>query len=242
MDFKKESQRIGSSWPILLIIVLQLAALGLIIHYEREALRRDLIVSERTGVMVDTLLPGIHNDVSAVSEKASEIKEDLGTLRQEVSQVDRHVGEVGQDVTRVGTRLEGLDKNVNEYVRDRSGLIWGHSLNPYLLIALVSVVVVSIPVWRWVFTRRRQEDEPVPEESPDLGPLQIFSLRLDRLHVLLEEIRSAERSAERPGPELQKLLEQTESLIERTRAELAVLSGATAPCLEQSVKNPEELH
>jgi hypothetical protein len=224
-------------------IVLQGIAVFLLVFFERESIRRDQVIEDRTATMIDELFPALNRCVSEVSEKASTINGNVIDLKGQVARMDERVGDVGRSVASVGTQVEDVDRSVKGFFGDRSGLIWGHSLNPYVLIGLLISVVVSMPLWGWLLIRRTRTEQPLMPEAPfEEGTLQSCSKRLDDLHDLLEKIHTAEQPSAKPGPELRKLVEQTERVIQETRAALAILSQSAALYPEQNDRNPEDLH
>ena len=92
---------------------------------------------------------------------------------------------------------------------------------------MLVAIAASIPLCGWIFGKIRQERELRQELYAELGQLDGFSLRLDRLHGLPRKIRVAEDPSDKPSPELRKLVEETERLIAETRAELALMSSGT---------------
>ncbi len=233
----------ASFWLPITMIVLQVVAVVLLVFFERESLRRDQIIEDRTSTIIEDLFPALNRGVSEISDKASTISDNVIGLKGQVERVDERVGDVGREVTGVSAQVEDVDRNVKGFFSDKSGLIWGHSLNPYVLLGLLISLIVSMPLWCWILLRRRMSQqsfvlEPLQEE----GTLQSCSRRLDDLRNLLEKIHTAEQPAERPGPELRKLVEQTERVIQETRAALAILSQSTTLYPEETDRNPEDLH
>lgn len=226
---------------LILVMVLQAVAIGLAIRYAGEGFRRDQIVLARTGAMMDEVFPGLKQDLSGVSQKASEIQSDLSGLRTQVSHVDSRVGNLGRGVEEVDRKIAVLDKNVAGFVGDKSGLIWGHSLNPYLLAALLSALLIAIPLsLRYVVKRNRSKSSPL---QPELAlEDDSFSGRLDRLSHLVEKIRFEEGNSQSTGPELRRLMDETERLIREARTDLAQISAATKVPAEEIEKNRERLH
>ncbi len=231
-----------SYWLLIGLVVLQSAVFGLVVYAERESSRRDQIIEQRTGAMVDELFPEILHDLSTVSQKASEIRHDVKDLKVRVAAVDDHLSDVGRNVNQVSNQVQGVSQSVTGFFEDKKGLIWGHSLNPYVLIGMLAVIAGSIPVCGWLFGRIRRERELRKELAADLGPLDGFSLRLDRLHGLIERIRIADEPSDTPGPELRRLVEETERLIAETRAELALISRSAVVDPDVVERNPENLH
>lgn len=226
---------------LILVMVLQAVAIGLAIRYAGEGLERDRTLLGRTGAMMDEVFPGLKEDLSGVSQKATEIQSGLSGLRTQVSQVDDRIGKVGRGVEEMDRKVAVLDENLNGFVGDKSGLIWGHALNPYLLVALLLALLAAIPLsFRYIVKRRRLQAsfmEAVPDIEKDA-----FTGRLDRLSHLVERIRVEENKSQAPGPELRRLMDETERLIRDARTELAQFSAVTKMLPEETEKNRERLH
>ncbi|HMK35495.1 MAG TPA: hypothetical protein VK463_10535 [Desulfomonilaceae bacterium] len=205
---------------LIFIGVLQAVAVGLILRYGGDILERNRSIEEHTSTMVKEVFPTMRSDLVDVSQKTSDIKTEVAGLRNQMAVVDEHLNEVHQGVRGVGSSMEGLNRNVQEFVQDRTGLIWGHSLNPYVLTGLLAIIVVSVPLCTWRFYRNRPESPAASEISDaNLG----FSDKLDRLSEIMETIRSGDTSCS-AGPELRHLMEKTERLIDEARMELTMLS------------------
>jgi len=233
----------GPHWLLISMIALQGIAVVLLVFFARESIRRDQVIEGRTATMIDELFPALSRGVSEVSDKASTINGNVIDLKGQVARVDERVGDVGRGVASVSTQVEEVDRSVKGFFGDQAGLVWGHSLNPYVLLGLLISVIVSMPLWAWAFLRWRRTQQPFVQETPfEEGTLQSCSRRLDDLHDLLKQIHTAEQPPARPGPELRKLVEQTERVIQETRAALAILSQSTAQYPEQIDRNPEDLH
>lgn len=241
-----ETEHVGyikkSYWLMIGLVALQAVAFGYVMYADRENTRRSQVIDQRTAAMVDEIFPEMFQDLATVSQKASEIRRDVKDLKVQVSNVDEHLSDVGRNVNTVSNQVEGINQSVTGFFQDRGGLIWGHSLNPYVLIGMLAVIAASIPVCGWLFTRIKQEREFHKELTAELGPLDGFSWRLDRLQGLLEEIRVAEEPSDTPSPELRKLVEETERLIAETRAELALITGSPITDPDPFDRNPENLH
>ena len=204
---------------IFVLIVLQAAAIGLVLRFTANSIERDKILLDRTGAMMEQFFPDLKQDIGDVSRKATQIRKDISGLRSQVSQVDEHVGQVKDGVSQVGNRVEKIDASLTKFVEDTSGLIWGHSVNPYVLIVLLSVIMAAIPTSTWLFARRSYA-EPSREARPPRFSAESFSTRLDRLHALVERIRGERTDHYRPSPELEKLMIETERLIREARSDL----------------------
>jgi hypothetical protein len=241
-----ETEHVGylkkSYWLMIGVLALQSAVFGFVVYADRASARRDQVIEERTAAMVDEIFPEIFQDLASVSRKATEIRQGVKDLKVQVAAVDDHLSDVGRDVNKVSNQVEGVNQSVTGFFQDTKGLIWGHSINPYVLIAMLAVIAASIPACGWLFGRIRHERELRKELVAELGPLDGFSLRLERLHGLLEKIRVAEHPSDASRPELRKLVEDTERLIAETRAELALMSQNPVVDPEPVDRNPENLH
>jgi hypothetical protein len=222
---------------LVVVIVLQAVALGLLVRYGGDILDRNRLIEERTLTMMTEIFPTLTNDLGDVSQKASEIRDGVVGLRSQVAKIDQRVDQVSQGVNAVGAQVAAIDRNVQGFVQDKNGLVWGHSLNPYVLIALLVIAAVSVPLWGWYYLRERHES-PAIKESYHVG--RGFSEKLDRLSLIVEKIRDEEgRNSE--NLELQKLMDKTERLIDEARMELVFLSGKEK-CGPREPGGPDILH
>lgn len=226
---------------LILLVVLQAVAIGLAIRFAADRIERDEKLLDRTGTMMEEVFPGIRNEISEVSKKATEIKGGISDLKTQVSTVDRHVGQVGRDVRQVGSRVEGMNKSLSGFVQDRSGLIWGHSLNPYILVGLLVVLAAAVPLCAWFFGRKREPEVP-EHDALRTAPVQSFSTRLDRLSDLVEKIGHDNGKSPKPNPELEKLMVETERLINEARSELGDLAPIEKLNGEGRGGRPDKLH
>lgn len=174
------------------IIVLQLIMISVIVRYASESERRDTTLLERTGIMVDEMLPGIRQDLSGVSEKVSDIKGDVTLLRRQVDQVDQQVGRVSKGVTGVSQALDAMSRSMLSFFYDTSGLIWGHSLNPYVTMALLVAILLSVSGFGVLFARRRKAQVAAVAHAAVPGAL--FSKKLDDLSKLMQQIREKSKN------------------------------------------------
>jgi hypothetical protein len=219
------------------VIVLQAVALVLMVSYGANILDKNRTIEKRTHTMMTEIFPSLANDLGDVSQKASEIKKDVVGLRHQVSTIDGHVNEANQGVAAVGRQVAGLDRNVRGFVENKSGLIWGHSLNPYVLIALLAIIAAGVPLCSWYFFKNRQQIS-IAVEDHHLS--RGFAEKLDKLTHMVEKIRfGSGRFSE--NLELQELMDKTERLIDEARMELIFLSGKEKPFPQES-DGPDILH
>ncbi len=226
---------------MILLVVLQAVAIGLVIRFAEDRIERDRTLLERTGAMMEDVFPGIQKDLSEVSKRTTEIQTGLSGLRSQVSDVDQHVGRVGQEVVHVGRRVEGLNENLTGFVEDRSGMIWGHSLNPYLLIGLLVAMVVSVPLCVRFFGRRSESPAREQDAVSD-SPMESFSIRLNKLSDLVHKIGSDNEKSGEPNPELERLMMETERLIRQARSELGNFVPQTTTDTSGNEIRPDKLH
>jgi uncharacterized protein YoxC len=214
---------------LILLVVLQGAAIALVLGLVWDRNDRDRTLIERTGVMIDTIFPGLQTDLSELSKKAVNLKADVSELRNQVTRVDEHVGQVDRDVSQVSRQAHDINTSLTGFVEDKSGLIWGHSLTPYLLLGLATLVAASVPIWGWFFSIKRRSQQPSRSEVHADSTMESFVARLDRLALLVERIREVERESLKPSPELQQLMLEAERLIREARNELGQLSTNIKP-------------
>lgn len=211
---------------LVLMAVLQAVAVGLIIRFGRDILTQEKTVLDLTSTMTTETLPGIRNDLGEVNQKADDIRGDVYGLRNQVSKVDQRLGDVHQGVEGVGNQVEGLRRNVTGFVQDKSGLIWGHSLNPYILTGLLFYIAAGVSLWVWFAHKNRRA--PLNNAVYTHDARDAFSERLDQLTVLVEQIRT--QDCRYPtSPKLQQLMHDTERLIDDARSDLALLSDRCKP-------------
>jgi len=141
-------------------------------------------------------------------------------------------------------RVEGLHENLMGFTGDRSGMIWGQSLNPYLLLALLAVIVVSIPLWGFVpgWIRRSGEQSPYADSNISKERLKNIVLRLDRLSQLVDNARAENGGSEAPTPEMQKLIDETQNFISDARKELSRLSEKTVSVITEAEEDSRSMH
>jgi hypothetical protein len=203
-----------------LMVVFQAAGMALLVYYGADILSRDRSILAHTSTLVNDVAPGLQSDVASVSRSAAEIKMDVMGLRNHVLSVGERVNEVGRSVNHVSKDLDGLNKTANDFIQNRSGLIWGHSLNPYVLISLLGFIIVSIPICAWLLYKRRADIQPQLEEQI---AAEAFTRRLDDLSEIMGRLR-AEDMNNMTDLELKRIMEETERLIQDARTELGVLS------------------
>lgn len=225
---------------IIAVLVLQVLTIGVAVRYGIESARRDTTLLERTETMVDQMLPSIHKDLSGVSNTVSGIKGDVTLLRKQVDHVDQHVGRVGSAVARVGREVEGMNQSMTAFFSNTSGLIWGHSLNPYVLMALLVTILLSVPLFGAVYSRRRRREASVSHPVAS-SPATLLAKRLDDLSQLIEQMREQQKSPE-ATVEMKKLLDETERFIRDAQAELSHLSEAAATRADVTNKSGQTLH
>lgn len=228
-------------WLLVLLLVLQATAIGLVLRFGAARLASRQTLLARTETMMEEILPGLKKDVAEVSQKATDIKGGISDLRTQVSKVDNHVGEVGRHVTAVGRTVERMDTSLTGFLGDTSGLIWGHSLNPYVLIAVLLGLAGLVPLCGWLFAHKSRSRNPSQDKQSVTSMLSVAG-RLDKLSDLLEKIGTSSGASEPRNPELKRLMVETERLIQEARTELGQLSPSLEPEAKQPEKAPDEFH
>jgi hypothetical protein len=204
----------------LIMILLQVAAIAFTIRYGNDILFRDKLILDHTSSLVNEAVPSMQSDLTEVARGTSEIRLDVQGIRNKVTAVGERVSEISHDIQGVSKGIDELSTNTNSFFTNKSGLIWGHSLNPYILITLLVCLMVSVPTCAWFIYRQRIKDESPLEER---SHAEIFTRRLDTLSELMERIRTEELNIEN-GVELRKIMEETERLINDARSELGLLT------------------
>jgi hypothetical protein len=206
-----------------LLVALQALAIGMAIYYGNRSVATDRLLLERTGVMSEKMLPGIQRDVSAVSQRTSEIKGEVSGLRTAVTRVDERVGDLDRGVGHVGRVVDGMNHTLIGFVRDKTSLIWGHSLNPYVLLAALLIIAISIPLSGFIFKKGNKVNYHEHEQTVPEG-MESLPKKLKDLSEVIEKIRNQDEDEQRADTEIQRLMLETQRLIEDARAELAAWS------------------
>jgi hypothetical protein len=221
---KKRTNNLSALYGLLiLVILLQAVAIGLVVRFEDGKQKRDGALLDRTELMLKDIFPGIRSDLAAISEQAIDIKKDVLGLQDRVSKVDEHVSQVGQGVVGVSGQVDGLGRKVTGFFLDRSGLIWGHSLNPYVLAALLVMVLLSVPIWGWFFRRKHGSPAPAEKGIADVAP-RMVTFAAERA---TDRVRVYDPDKERflkARPELRKIMEETGRLIDHARDNNGLIS------------------
>lgn len=223
-----------------LVVLLQAVAIGLVIRFEAVKEKRDVALLDRTALMLNDIFPGIRQDLSVISEKASEIKKEVLDVQDSVSRVDERVGQVGQDVVGVGGQMDGLNRKVTGFFQDRSGLIWGHSLNPYVLAGLLLLVLLSVPVSGWVFTRKHRSPAPARKDIVIVSRTEGHPASSGCPEGF--STRQGTNGYAEVGPELRKIMEQTERLIDHVRSDGTRARRQFKQDSNREPVNPDMLH
>lgn len=242
----KGDQGIQSTWCtrlLVTVIALQCVFIALLMYYERESFKRDNSLMGKSEYMIEELFPGLSQDLMIVSRKATDISKEVKGLQQQVAQVDDHLGAVERDVHKVGSQVGALDTTMRDFISDTSGFLKGSSLNLYLLVISLGLLGASIILFgksRAVGNNSLQASEPIGLEA---SPLDTMIHRLDTLEALLKRMQTTDRTGPEPGPELRKLMEQTEQLIREARLEFVLLSSCgRSSDGDTEERPPETLH
>ncbi|MBI4962439.1 MAG: hypothetical protein HY913_04115 [Desulfomonile tiedjei] len=206
---------------LILLVALQAGAIGLALYYGSRSSATDKVLLERTGLMTEEMFPGIRQDLAEVSQKAAEIKGELAGVGTAVGRVEERMGSLDRGIGAVGQVVGNINNSLTGFVQDRTVLIWGHSLNPYLLLAALGLIAISIPLSGVLFSKvRKRQESPLGNAMPE--GMEVFSKRLEDISELLERIRKEEGKEPRADAEIRRLMLETERVIADARAELAI--------------------
>jgi hypothetical protein len=226
---------------LVLVILLQAVAIGLVVRFEDGKQKRDGALLDRTELMLKDVFPGIRSDLAAISEQATDIKKDVLALQDSVSKVDERVSQVGQGVAGVSGQVDGLNRKVTGFFLDRSGLIWGHSLNPYVLAALLLLVLLSVPIWGWFFRRKHGSPAPAEKDIADVAPRIItFAAGCETTGIRVNDPNAEQLLKVRP--ELRKIMEETGRLIDHARHNNGLISRKFRSDSRHVPGNPDMLN
>lgn len=227
MDEEKGVQMQRMVWLVGALAILQVVAVCLVIRFGFETISRDRTLLSRTETMMEEIFPGLQKDLGHVSGKASEIKKGVAELRTQLSGVEELVNLVGSEVSEVNRGVKAVDRNLTGYVNDKSGLIWGHALNPYILVGLLAAAILCGPVWAFIsvnYIKRYTAGRTVGSDTV-IDRIEGVSRRLDELSLLVQRLKAQSQDSTHDENELKNLVEKTDRLIASTRNELAILSG-----------------
>jgi hypothetical protein len=217
------------------ILIVQVCSVGIIFFYGSDILEKNTNVLKHTSAMTGEVLPGLKQDVGEVIDSTRDIKAGVRGLGRQVAQVGRRVESVEQNVESIGKNVDTVSVGMAAFIQDRVGLIWGHSLNPYVLTGLLLLIVAMIPITGRMF-RRRDRTRTQPEIAAEA-----FTKKLEDLTALVRRI-NVTGDGSQPGPELRRIMHETERLINDARAELTNISGETRPEKDENIPNPGLLH
>jgi hypothetical protein len=203
-----------------LVVILQAVAIGLTLRFEGDRQKRDGALLDRTSVMLSDIFPSIRSELALVSQTASEIKREALGLKESVAKIDEHVGEIGRDVLQASGRMESVAQQFTRFFQDKTGWIWGHSLNPYVLALLLVIILLAIPACGWFFSRRN--NSPAPAEET-IVPAQVEPAEIPADWVKPDEPAYCDTMDRYifVGPELKKVMDETERIIDAARHENA---------------------
>jgi hypothetical protein len=219
METEQGTGRRGLFGMLFLIAALQAMAIGTAIYYGTQSVATDGVLLERTGLMTEQIFPGMRKDLGEVGQKASEIKREVAGLRTAVDRVQERMGNVDRGVGEVSREVSAVNHTLTGFIQDRTSLIWGHSLNPYVLLAALCLIAMSVPLSGLLFRKaRKRYDSPLEKAIP--ADKEFFSKRLEDISQLIEKIRKEDEKEPRADAEIRRLMLETEQVIAHARAEL----------------------
>jgi methyl-accepting chemotaxis protein len=224
------------------LVVLQAAALTLVLRFGIDSARREHAVLNNTDMVLNRSLPAIKNDISEVSGNTTRILGGVIDIKRQVAQVDRHVGDVGAKVSEVGSAVNRVDGSLTEYING-SGSLRDLRLSWYVVVALLLAALAGLGWYIGVERRRRSLSvDTVPQTLTGVpGMFSEVSRKLDDLSVRIDEIRALHDPSLSQPRELRQLMDETEQFIRETRDELNRLSREGSRSVDKASEDSDPL-
>ncbi len=236
-----QAQQRGYSKRILVLVlavaVVQVATLALAVLFGAEVLRNSRFLVEHSRVMMENnqammneIFPSMRSGLSEIKGNTARIIDGVSALDGRVYALNEHMGQVRSEVAGAGKRLEQMDKRFAGWFETRGRLIWGNSLNPYIVLGLLVIACVNIPLAMWVVRRLSSGGTVRPALLPAQadGRLAVLERRLDELAETLSKARTEVQEPAELRAEWEKLVVATERFVEEAKRELAGISAATS--------------
>ncbi|MBM4327542.1 MAG: hypothetical protein FJ118_10310 [Deltaproteobacteria bacterium] len=207
--------------------VLQALSVIVVVYVGLEILRTDRMLLEESRTMIHELLPAIRSDLSTIDRQASKIGDGVSNLQGQVSLVDEKMTKVGGDLSRVGWILESLDRDLTAFFKNETAVPWGYGLNRYLMPAALMILCLCLPLLLWIAIRIKESDRPrtTRREQPALDRVDGLKRQIEALNSVVAQFKTEQIETPSATPDIRRLVEHAERLIEAARAELARLES-----------------
>lgn len=208
------------------VCVSQVVVMGALLYLGIVGSAPDRAVLDRTGRMMQEVFPDMGDRLKSISQQTGDIRREVSELRDGFAHMGDQVAGIRRNVGTLGAHVEGIGEHISRSFMDRVGAIWGNAVNPYLLITLLVLTVVSVPVWILIMRKVTQTEGASADPATGVSSerLEALTRRLDTLAVLTDKAMTENGKDVRTTPEVRDLMQEAQRCITETRAELARLA------------------
>jgi hypothetical protein len=225
-----------------IICILQALVIGIALHFGIRGLQSAATLEERTNRMISKEFPEVIQGVTDISTKTAQIRSDMADLKSGMATVGGKMDNVASNVGSVRDGVVGLRSDLSSTIMNRSWLVWGNSLNPYLTLAALMVIALALPLLG--LTRRSSSKDREPsalEADYPIAHFQYIQNRLDKLTELLESMVEPNKATPHKA-DAKKLVEESRELLIEARNKLDKMAATKAGPIEPSPRNNSEVH
>ncbi len=212
---------------LIILCVAQAIVIGLVLHFGLKESQTGATLMDRTDRIVTKDFPEALRGISDISGKASQIRSAVSDLKLDVAQVNTSLGSVASEMGTVRNDLTGLKSDLSTSVLQRSWLIWGNGLNPYVLLG----ILVLIGLFALFSIRRKSGHTKSPDHIFAVQSPNQFDQINERLDKLTEAIRTYEQRDNKTEliSNVERLVEESRSLVIEARNEFNKYGSLTGP-------------
>lgn len=192
-----------------IICIAQAIVIGLTLHFGLKGSHTGATLMDRTERMITRDFPEAIRGISEISGKTSQIRSAVADLKLDVGKVNTNLSNVASDMGTVRNDLTGLKSDLSSSVLQRSWLIWGNGLNPYVMLGLLGLIAL------FALLAIRRKSRGV--ESPDLVLTGQSAHQFDQITHRLDELTDAIKTYEQRENQTE-LISNVERLVEESRS------------------------
>ena len=220
-----------SNWILRMVVVLvcaQALVLGLAGYFGYELIQTNRSLSEtgrkllqHNDEMVNKIMPAVKNGISSLKSDTSQILDGVSSLQNKMTTVHEHLGQVRSDVSKV-------EKNFGRFTDRGPHMIWGNSLNPYVLLGLLAFACLNLPFTFWLFTKLSEKLHRPQTIRPNKANERLGDLeqKLRKLSATLEKTKEYFEASGSDNGEYKQLLTETEKFLENAQSDITEISKA----------------